>query len=244
MRRTVNRRHDGRMFIFDVRGEPAQDETVIREVWDEHTYQWGPTELAGTTVLDLGANIGAFSVWAAACGATTVRAVEPDEQNFQRLRTNLELNRRDLKISIQSRQVAAAAENGQVLVGRAPSAAGCWTAPLLPDCQDCKGADDLVVPGQNLETLLDGLGDEVVVKCDVEGAEYDLFRTATEPALRRIARLVLEWHNPARPDGLGERPWPEEPGAFGRLVETLSRFHAVSTRGMATRGGILWAARY
>ena len=47
----------------------------------------------GVTILDVGANQGAFTIWLASCGAWRVVAVEPVPQTMQRLKANLDLNR-------------------------------------------------------------------------------------------------------------------------------------------------------
>lgn len=47
----------------------------------------------GTTILDVGANIGTFSVYCASKGAWRVVAVEPVPSTLQRLKANLDLNR-------------------------------------------------------------------------------------------------------------------------------------------------------
>lgn len=48
---------------------------------------------AGVTILDVGANQGAWTVWLASCGAWRVVAVEPVPETMQRLKANLDLNR-------------------------------------------------------------------------------------------------------------------------------------------------------
>jgi FkbM family methyltransferase len=47
----------------------------------------------GVTILDVGANQGAFTIWLASSGAWRVVAVEPVPQTMQRLKANLDLNR-------------------------------------------------------------------------------------------------------------------------------------------------------
>lgn len=47
----------------------------------------------GTTILDVGANIGTFSVWLARQGAWRVVAVEPEPTTMRYLKANLDLNR-------------------------------------------------------------------------------------------------------------------------------------------------------
>jgi FkbM family methyltransferase len=220
---------------FDTRGPPTQDEAVICEVWDDVTYRWGFGDVAGCTVLDVGANVGGFTLWAAAAGAAHVRAIEPEPDNYRALLANVMING-DLAPRIDVHQIAAAPRSGSVSVHSRPSGAGTFTTAR-------PGSDGIPVLASSLGGLLVGLGDDVVVKCDIEGAEYDLFAAASDDDLRRIARLAMEWHNPADPEGLGENTGAG-PHRFGELVSVLARHHHVSTSGMPDRGGLLWATRY
>lgn len=47
---------------------------------------------AGVTILDVGANVGSFTIWLASRGAWRVVAVEPVPQTLDRLKANLDLN--------------------------------------------------------------------------------------------------------------------------------------------------------
>ena len=68
--------HDPR-FIFDGRDDSKTDAVVVREIWCENVYEVFDGDLSDTgIVVDLGANIGAFTLYAAALGAKKVIAVE------------------------------------------------------------------------------------------------------------------------------------------------------------------------
>ena len=75
---------DVREHMSLVRQDNFSDEYVIKEV----VGSYGKLRLKGKKVLDLGANIGAFSVYAALCEAKEVVAYEPDPINFQVLKEN------------------------------------------------------------------------------------------------------------------------------------------------------------
>jgi FkbM family methyltransferase len=55
--------------------------------------EYGELGTPGVTILDVGANLGAFSVWLARRGAWRVIAVEPVHQTLRYLRANLDLNK-------------------------------------------------------------------------------------------------------------------------------------------------------
>lgn len=218
---------------FHIRPLPAQDEEIVQEVWDDRTYGWGPEHFDQHAVLDLGANIGAFSLWAAAAGAARVIAIEADPANYDRLLRNLAANP---ELAQRVRPIhGAAGPARQYESVPTDSCGGSWVEP------DQDGS----IPGYPLGDLLDIVeGDRIQVKCDIEGGEYELFASAVDGDLLRINQLVMEYHQPGIPGGLGENPTPAPVDAWGTLVTKLAETHELRTHGMPSRGGRLWAIRY
>ena len=66
-------------------------EQIIREIWHENCYHTLGELQPGDVVVDLGANQGVFSLFAAQKGAR-VFAIEPDARNFEVLLRNIERN--------------------------------------------------------------------------------------------------------------------------------------------------------
>jgi FkbM family methyltransferase len=226
------------------RGE--RDAEVVAEIWDLDTYRLDPADMKGRTVLDLGANIGAFTMWSAAAGAARIRAVEPDKSNLEALVRTIGQNPHVAHDTTAVKPGTTGAAIEPRWAAASPAAAvrvhtygpDTWTEPAAATAMGG------TTPGYPLADLLEGLGDNVWVKCDIEGAEYPLFEAATDSDLRRIDRLVLEWHTPAMGRQLAARTWPYSPDAFGRLVTVLARHHRVCTDGNPEIGGIITAARY
>ena len=212
-----------------VRPQPAADLHVIDEVFKEQAYRWDPEAIKGGAVLDIGANIGAFSLWAFAVGAELTRAVEPEPFNYAQLVNNVRQNH---ATKVQCRNVAAAAMDGVTTITRTQRTADAWTG----------GDSGVQVEAQSLRTLMDGMGDTVWVKCDIEGAEYDLIEGADEQTLRRIVALAMEFHWTG-PGALGVRPTAPATGSLGRIVERLAVHHKVYVSGHPHIGGLLWAKR-
>ena len=228
-----------RLGQIEVAFEPrpgTADGKVVWEVWDDLTYEWEPHQVAHRAVLDLGANIGAFSVWAATAGAAVVRAVEPEPENFNRLVAHINAN---LLRRVIDPVHAAAGPEPVYRIESHPHGASSWTMPV-PGSPPGRQ-----VQGRSLASLMDGLGDSVIVKCDIEGAEYALFETAALATLRDIDLLALEWHTPGVEGGLGARPFPEDrEWPVGDLIRRLSEHHRVTVHGEPHAGGMLWAVRY
>ena len=62
-----------------------------------------------------------------------------------------------------------------------------------PTVRVCSLADVLTITGREKVALL---------KCDIEGSEYDLINNASPEVLRRIQRYAIEYHDHIRPGTL------------------------------------------
>ena len=144
----------------------------------------------GMTFLDVGANEGIYSVFAARrVGAEgTVWAFEPSRRELDRLRCNLELN--GLKVRVFPLALADSAGHADLRVagyeheGQNTLGAFAYTGVELARTEpvDLMRLDDVVE--QNPLGRLDA------IKVDVEGAELRLFRGATA-TLRRFRPVLL-----------------------------------------------------
>ena len=143
----------------------------------------------GATVVDVGANIGYNTVYAArAVGpAGRVVAIEPTADN----------------LAVLERNVAAAGVTN-VRIARAAAGRSAGTSrlyvrgdtsavnSLYPDSCYAKVTDIVDVPVARLDDLVDGDAD--LVKIDVEGAELDVLEGMPRLLRNPRAALIVEWH--------------------------------------------------
>lgn len=162
-------------------------------------YRWpGLTPEAGWRVVDVGANIGVFSLWAERHGAE-VTAYEPEPGTFASLVTNVAGRR------ISPRQAA--------LVGKAVPTVRLYLSEVDSTRNTVAGKeiesgerlDDFVdVPTVTLEDVV-GSGCDLL-KLDCEGAEFESVLHADDDTLRRAQRIILEFHRIAgSPDVIVDR---------------------------------------
>jgi len=113
-------------------------------------------------LLDVGANAGLYSLFAAARGAATVVAVEPQSAMLERLRTNITLNE---FTNIIVKPVALSDRAGEITFHLSADNRG--QASLIGD------GHALTVPTQTLLGMMDELGipQADAMKIDIEGAE-------------------------------------------------------------------------
>lgn len=136
---------------------------------------YSPLELEKKVVLDIGANIGLFSVKACAV-ATAVIAVEPHPANVSHLTDRI--GHLPNAIIIPKAVVGDAQLSTRLLLGDDPSTHSTLRRPGRSEA--------LEVPAISLSFLLK-LFRPNVIKCDIEGAEFDLQAT-----LERLPKCVTD----------------------------------------------------
>lgn len=201
---------------------------------------WNPDEYRafrsvvrrGTTVLDVGANVGAytllFATWVGEAGR--VFAFEPAPETCEGLRTHVRLNHFDDRVTVVEAAVAGA-------VGRAPFA-------LHPS----GGASSLAlasVAGARVSVATETI-DHVckehgllpaLIKIDVEGAELDVLKGARNTLSLPGLHVFVEFHPAAwRDAGIGREDVEHELHEQGLHVEPLDpAFDPWTTEGVCVR---------
>jgi FkbM family methyltransferase len=155
----------------------------IREVFVQGDYAIAAPH-PPSVILDLGANIGAASVYfATRWPSARIVAVEPDPDEYERLVRNTSPFG-----WVTALHLAAAAEDGQATLYRGDDT---LTGSLLPQPDAPTG---IPVQAVSLDSLMDGAcgGHIDLLKFDIEGSEYTVLRSCERSA--EIAMLVGELH--------------------------------------------------
>jgi FkbM family methyltransferase len=161
----------------------------------------------GTTVLELGGNIGTQTVYFALSGHfSRIISVEPDPRNFELLRTNVAQNK--LGNRVITINCAAGERSGEIDFFQHQNNHGKNSA-IRKSATDCK----IVVPVKPVGSILEEAGtgiDEVgLVWMDIEGYEPVACRSM-QPLLTRRTPLYMEFS----PEFYG----PQESAAFVRYL--------------------------
>jgi FkbM family methyltransferase len=141
------------------------------------------------TVLDIGANIGVFSMRQARRGAR-VYAFEPNPECFRRLTSAIDANR--LSDMITAFNCALGAVPG---IGLLTVSTNTCTGSVMA-VRPAGDVSRITVEVKSLDGVLASLGLKRIdlVKIDVEGAEVDVLQGASE-VLAMVNRIVLEYHS-------------------------------------------------
>jgi FkbM family methyltransferase len=183
-------------------GEPLL--ALFDEIWVRQSYlpvSWAP--IPGPTVIDVGANVGVFSVWAARyLGAMQVVAIEPSPRILPALVANLERN------CIENATVL------QLAVGGVRREARLYQrGPAVLDTlfrRDNYGSRFEPIGSVRVMTLDDLFTILEIERCDLlkldcEGAEYEVLFGASNDSLGKIQHIAAEYHvglNEHSPDSL------------------------------------------
>jgi FkbM family methyltransferase len=161
---------------------PLHEVLIIRSYMPDPT--WVPA--SGASVVDLGANIGAFTVFAACAVGPSGRviAVEPHAPHVRAIGRNLAANRGAAPVSVVC--AAAWGTTGRGRLVRDSSSESEWR--IQPDL-------DGPIPLTTLDDLTADLPGRVdLLKVDIEGGEVEAFRGA-DRTLERTDRVVVECHS-------------------------------------------------
>lgn len=174
----------------------------IQEVFGRQVYRIDDPGLR--VILDVGANIGLFSAYAATrCPDACVHAYEPEPANLAQLRATLSANGLSAHVQVHAQAVAAAA-CGSVdlhLNARNGRAHSIFAAKLAQSHEGRRLAREGVavirVPARSLEQVFADCAIERcdLLKMDIEGAEYDALYASPPGLLGRIDRIFVECHD-------------------------------------------------
>jgi len=149
------------------------------------------------TIVDVGANMGSFAVYAAAsCPDARIICFEPELLNFSILMQNL--HRNGLHSRVSAYQCAIASAAGQRELALAESLRHSFFMPTEYGEQqsvDCMTLRE-VIDDHQLDTI-------DLLKMNCEGAEYEILEGCAPDDLARVGNIRLEYHNldPTRRNG-------------------------------------------
>ena len=183
------------------------DACVIREVFAAKVYHKNINVLKdNSVVIDIGGNIGAFSVLAARKNnSINVFTYEPFEENFLLLNDNIAAN--NLKNQIKPFNLAVGKTKG-------PRTVYWQKSDALSSLYESQGEQIRI----DMTTLRDVFEDNGISTCDLlkmdcEGAEYEILYSTPADILARIKTMSIEFH-----DGFGTgkgtelKSWLKEQG--------------------------------
>jgi FkbM family methyltransferase len=167
---------------------------MFAEVWFYRNYDVPGVPLRpGDVVLDIGANQGFYSCYAAHKGAQVI-AFEPDPKHVALLERNL--SRNGLSSQVRVRQQAVGAETGTIDFFTSPMIGGGMNTTVASFAAQYGHVHSDPVPCVSLKDVFkEGVFDHVrLCKIDCEGAELEILRNLDSDEIDRIDAFALEYH--------------------------------------------------
>ncbi|SPE40404.1 hypothetical protein SBA3_3740014 [Candidatus Sulfopaludibacter sp. SbA3] len=183
----------------------------------------------GATVLDVGAHLGAFTLYAIMGGAARVYSFEPDPLLYATLQRNVKEN--GLEGKVQAFQAAVMGQDcGTVTFHPAGNASG-HVKGVGDDLLYKDGSAGVTVKALALSVIVTSNQLETIglLKLDCEGSEYGIVFDTAREIWDRIERVRLEYHN----------------GRAGELQKHLEElgFRMVWRHSQSRNVGLMWFDR-
>jgi len=169
---------------------------MFSDIWYSHAYDVpGVPIRAGDVVIDIGANQGFFTCYAAFKGAR-VFAFEPVPELCQRLRENVDRNGFTERVTIQQCAIGASRGFVNLFVSSYLGGAQSTTVPEFVRGAGVPVIQEILVECKTLPRILEefSLHSVRLCKLDVEGAELAILKTISHAELARIESFALEFH--------------------------------------------------
>lgn len=171
----------------------TSDSSCLQSITRDHEYFPYFRVMPGDTVVDIGANIGSFSVYVAHQEpAARVIAVEPVGANVELLRKNVAENKLE---NVAVVHAAVADHAGELTLYHGKDTWHASGSVFAIDATD--QAKKETVPCVTLADLLrsQGVGRIDFLKMDCEGAEYQILFSLPDDIWKHIRKIALEYHN-------------------------------------------------
>jgi len=217
--------HDPR-YKLTGRYNSQSDAVVVREIFCENVYEVFDGDFTDTgIVLDVGANIGAFTLYAASLGAKKVIAVEPESHNRQLLEQNIEDHKAitpNCEFVIEHRGINDGKFSQAFINDNHGDSSVSYGDEQPPEAEAIEMISlDELFRAHRLEYI-------DVLKLDIEGHEGNVILGASERTMNLCRYITMEYD--------------EDANDLGAIVEKISKTHQIKFVG--AHGGMLFAKRY
>jgi FkbM family methyltransferase len=151
--------------------------------------------------IDIGANVGSYTVLAGGHIGANVISIEPVPQTFEHLQRNIAINH--MHNNVRAYNIALGSEKGQLSF-----TTGFDTMNHVATETD---TDTIQVPVDALDTILENEEDPVLLKIDVEGFETHVLSGASNTlARKKLKAVIIELNGSGEKYGYDERKLHEQ----------------------------------
>jgi FkbM family methyltransferase len=165
---------------------------LLEEIFIERAYDTGTVCVRpGDVVVDIGAHVGAFTIFASLHGAARIIALEPSPLNAAYFRRNIERNH-VTRVELVEAAVGALEGRATLALGRFSVGNVLVEAVTEHEVGNTVDVRTTTLAGIFAEHRLDRID---FLKIDCEGSEGALLSAAPPELLARVDRMALEYHD-------------------------------------------------
>lgn len=162
---------------------------IFNEVIESNAYNIKREDIEGKNIIDVGANVGMFSIFSAYLGAKKVLCAEPARETYNQLIENIKISKFENIHAFNN--VVADVEGKEFKLN------------ILNDSGHNSLYDNSTVQETiqsiTLINLLDQVEGDTILKIDCEGSEYDIIMNIEKEALSKVVGLHMEIHADLHP---------------------------------------------
>lgn len=166
----------------------SQEPCTYYEIFEQNSYGIETNEIRGKTVIDIGGNLGMFSLNCVERGVSKIYCIEAQPVVYN---TGLLNNVRDYPMIVPMNY--AMSDTDGKIVHIENNTVGSNVGGEIGD----------LVETITLQTLLDReniRGDDLTMKIDCEGSEFNILMPARKELIRRFSTIYIELHGDTNPD--------------------------------------------
>lgn len=147
----------------------------------------------GDIVVDIGANVGVFSLLAASRGASHIYSYEPDIESFKMIKKNAEINKFK---KISAKNSAVTDKKGSVKLYLKYEDGG---NTVTPNNQERESLPFQTITSLKLEDIFKNQKIEKIdfLKIDCEGSEGLIVKSTSKNVWEKIGKIAMEYHDNA-----------------------------------------------
>jgi len=159
----------------------------LGNLWAIFGRQEYPLTAQDTEIIDIGANIGLFTIFAAKkVKGSTITSFEPVGSTFESFCENLELSNTQKQVVPVNAGVAGSNGTRQIYLGTSSDLASMFARNASQGVEQ--------IETKSINSILEERPSVSVLKMDCEGAEWEILDSADPNLFRRVRHLYIEFH--------------------------------------------------
>ena len=163
--------------------------SLFNEIFLLNNYKAFGNELKESIIIDIGSNVGYFSIFAALNGAKQVFSIEPQKDNYNKLISNISSFHNIIPINVAISKPGLERAYVQLPFENSKQTDFQISEDIVGDVVCCISLEEFIK-----KYIADSV-DDIIMKIDCEGSEYDIIFPCPPLVLKRFKYIYSEIHS-------------------------------------------------